>query len=257
MAGRIWGDGNFEFKWMEDDFNAMKNQMIEDRKEKNEKMLSKEPFVSGARVNKGKHEQTFADELASFLNIDEQYEHMTLQAAKIKWIRECNILAGDFKPSTLGRSTADANRMSLPDMVRYISRKLSNDWEDSIFAITTNPEDFIEIKWKAETIESAEGLHAYMNVFVQTDAHIGQYKLRKVVQNWDIVDEEGNIYYQLAPPWVRLRVTDTYYTLFPDKIPRFSTTMSHHENFSTDSRSPRKPTMYSLKESEIDFNKTS
>jgi len=56
MAGRIWGDGNFEFKWMEDDFNAMKNQMIEDRKEKNEKMLSKEPFVSGARVNKGKHE---------------------------------------------------------------------------------------------------------------------------------------------------------------------------------------------------------
>ena len=80
-------------------------------------------------------------------------------------------------------------------MVRYLSRKLSNDWEDSIFAITTNPEDFIEIKWKAETIESAEGLHAYMNVLFQTDAHIGQYKLRKVVQNWEIVDEEGNIYY--------------------------------------------------------------
>jgi len=156
----------------------------------------------------------------------------------------------------LGRNTADANRSHLPDMVRYLSRKLSTDWEDSIFAITTNPEDFIEIKWKAETIESAEGLHAYMNVLVQTDTHVGQFKLRKVVQNWDIVDEEGNIYYQLAPPWVRLRVTDAYYTLFPDKIPRFSTTMSHRENFSTDSRSPRKPTMYSLKESEVDFNRT-
>lgn len=106
---------------------------------------------------------------------------MTLQTAKIKWINECNILAGDFKPCLASKSTADTNRSHLPDMVRYLSKKLQHDWEDSIFAITTNPEDFIEIKFKTNTIESAEGLHAYMNVLLSTDVHVGKFKLRKVV----------------------------------------------------------------------------
>ena len=78
MAGRIWGDGKFEFQWMEDDYNAMKIQNAEERKDKYAKMLSPAPLIAGPRINKGKNEATFNDELATFLNIDEQYEHMTM-----------------------------------------------------------------------------------------------------------------------------------------------------------------------------------
>jgi hypothetical protein len=170
---------------------------------------------------------------------------MTLQTAKIKWINDCKILAGDFKPSTAARSTSKVNRSLLPDIVQYLSKKLSEDWEDTIFAITTNPEDLVEIKFKSDTVESVEGLHAYMNVLMANDDHVNEYKLRKVVQNWDLTDAEGNIYYQIAPPWVRIRVTDAYYTLFPDRIPRHSTNLTQAGFGST---SPRMPTMYSLRE---------
>lgn len=58
---------------MADDFNAMKEKIIEERKEKEMKknVISNAPFVSGSTINKGKNEAAFADEIASFLAIDE------------------------------------------------------------------------------------------------------------------------------------------------------------------------------------------
>ena len=44
-----------------------------------------------------------------------------------------------------------------------IKRNLLADWSDISFIIGTNPEDYIEIRFDIESLDSTKGLHAYMN----------------------------------------------------------------------------------------------
>ena len=46
-----------------------------------------------------------------------------------------------------------------------------------------------------------------MNNFVSSNSVIRKYGLRRVPHYWNYV-ENGNIFYMLAPPWVRTRVND-------------------------------------------------
>ena len=48
----------------------------------------------------------------------------------------------------------------------YIKRRLLADWTDINFIIGTNPEDYIEVRFTASSMDAPSGLKAYMNTLV-------------------------------------------------------------------------------------------
>ena len=51
-----------------------------------------------------------------------------------------------------------------------VSKKLLlSDWNDVNFVIGTNPNDQIEIKFDMQTVDTLQGLHAYMNTMLNTN----------------------------------------------------------------------------------------
>ena len=44
-----------------------------------------------------------------------------------------------------------------------LKRNLLADWSDINFVIGTNPEDFIEMRFDSQSLDSPKGLHAYLN----------------------------------------------------------------------------------------------
>ena len=68
-----------------------------------------------------------------------------------------------------------------------------------------NPNDFIEIKFDLTTIDTLQGLHAYMNTLLYNNEEVMRFCLRKISHYWGF-KESNYIYYMLAPPWVRVVV---------------------------------------------------
>lgn len=66
-------------------------------------------------------------------------------------------------------------RANLPEAVGVIKRSLLADWSDINFIIGTNPEDYIEMRFDAFTLDSPKGLHAYMNNIVNSNEMLVKY----------------------------------------------------------------------------------
>jgi hypothetical protein len=77
------------------------------------------------------------------------------------------------------------------DMVETMKKMLLSDWNDVNFVIGSklysyissyiaNPNDFIEIKFDLTTIDTLQGLHAYMNTLINSNDEIIKFCLRKV-----------------------------------------------------------------------------
>ena len=63
------------------------------------------------------------------------------------------------------------------------------------------------MKFDLTTIDTLQGLHAYMNTLLTANEDIMSFCLRKVTHFWGF--KEGNyVYYMVAPPWVRSLVND-------------------------------------------------
>lgn len=100
--------------------------------------------------------------------------------------------------------------------MEVLKRLLLSDWNDvnfvigsktpyiDIFAIA-NPNDFIEMKFDLATIDTIQGLHAYMNTMMTANHEVMQYCLRKVTHFWGF-KEANYVYYMVAPPWVKTLV---------------------------------------------------
>ena len=73
-----------------------------------------------------------------------------------------------------------------------------------------NPNDFIEIKFDLTTIDTLQGLHAYMNTLINSNDEIIRFCLRKVSSFWGY-KENNFVYYMLSPPWVKLYVVLTIF----------------------------------------------
>ena len=98
------------------------------------------------------------------------------------------------------------NKQHLPEVIGYIKRNLLTDWSDISFVIGTNPEDFIEMRFETDSLDSPKGLHTYLNNMVNGNDIVLKYQLRRVVQCWNFTSENGKqIYFMLAPPWVKIR----------------------------------------------------
>jgi hypothetical protein len=58
------------------------------------------------------------------------------------------------------------------------------DWAEVNFIIGTNPDSFIEIKFDMKSIDTENGLKAYMNTLIKSHDVISQFNLRRVVKFW-------------------------------------------------------------------------
>jgi len=67
------------------------------------------------------------------------------------------------------------NKQHLPEIVGLIKRYLLSDWSDINFVIGTNPEDFIEMRFDAQSLDSPKGLHAYLNNLVNLNEMMLKY----------------------------------------------------------------------------------
>jgi hypothetical protein len=98
------------------------------------------------------------------------------------------------------------NKQHLPEVVGFIKRNILTDWSDISFVIGTNPEDYIEMRFEVDSLDSPKGLHTYLNNMVNANEFMLRFQLRRVVQYWNLSSENGkHLYFMLAPPWVKIR----------------------------------------------------
>lgn len=118
----------------------------------------------------------------------------------------------------------------LPAIVRVLQQRLDADWSGCTVVVTANDQDLVQVAFYEATLDSERGAMAYMNVLIRQDLCCEQLGLRKVPQLWgrkrDFTEElrdvgEDNdepatwVVFMLAPSWVKMRVTDAVYTLYP------------------------------------------
>ena len=155
--------------------------------------------VSPFDASSGSHPMT------SFLYSDDPYESTKLEVMKYRWIEDSKILYGNFKPAHCDQSLKQVNKQHLPEVVGFIKRNLLRDWSDISFVIGTNPEDLIEMRFETESLDSPAGLHTYLNNMISCNDFVVKYQLRRVVRYWNHYSESGSqIYFMLAPPWVKI-----------------------------------------------------
>ena len=131
---------------------------------------------------------------------------------KSRWIEEAKLLYGDFCPAGATKPISTISRSTLGDIVNVIKKLLLSDWNDVNFVIGTNPQDFVEVKFDIETVDSLQGLHSYMNTLVNTNDDLIRYQMRKVSFYWGF-HENGFVYYMFAPPWIKLVVVSLFFCL--------------------------------------------
>jgi len=107
-----------------------------------------------------------------FLTIDDPYEATKDERLRAKWIEEAKLLYGEFKPSGLQKPLETVTKSRLEDIVESLKLLLLSDWNDVNFVIGTNPNDQIEIKFDIQTVDTLQGLHAYMNTMLNTNGEV-------------------------------------------------------------------------------------
>ena len=83
-------------------------------------------------------------------------------------------------PAHNSQAMKSVNKQHLPEIVGMLKRNLLADWSDINFVIGTNPEDFIEMRFDAKSLDSPKGLHAYLNNQVNLNEFLLKYQLRRV-----------------------------------------------------------------------------
>lgn len=138
--------------------------------------------------NIGKDEMT----TFTFLSQDDPYDSTKDEILRNKWIEEAKMLYGEFKPSGKNKPIEQITKSWLMEMVDIIKKMLLNDWNDVNFVIGSkkfkkiiiytiaNPQDMIEIKFDLSSLDSLQGLHAYMTTLINSNSEILRYCLRKV-----------------------------------------------------------------------------
>jgi hypothetical protein len=208
-------DGGYfsKFEWQPESYDDYIDKEKKEREHSSkiiEKLHGKNKFLAGRSNAPLKHEGQFgpADEhVYPFFIESDPYEATIEEVLKNKWMEEAKKLHGEFVTLSKEPLISKANRNALGDMVAYIKKTILADWQDINFVIGTNPEEMIEIKFDGKTIDTTQGLHAYMNTLLNNNQEILKFDLRRVIHYWGY-KEAPYIYYVLAPSWVKLKIND-------------------------------------------------
>lgn len=173
------GGGYFsKFDWKPDPYGNFLEKQWEENHEKRMKMEEahgRNPFVSMPKIPvQLKHISPFdascgGGPMLSFLFSDDPYESTKLEVMKARWVEDSKILYGSFKPSHFDKALKLVNKQHLPEVVGFIKRNILTDWSDISFVIGTNPEDYIEMRFEVDSLDSPKGLHTYLNNMVNAN----------------------------------------------------------------------------------------
>ena len=135
-----------------------------------------------------------------------------------KWLENSKIVAGHWKPiNENDRLTGEKpTPAALDDIIHEFVRLLRSDWADSDFTISIRDEHIV-VAFLLETVDSDEGLLAYMNILCRCNEMLNKHKLKKVVEQWNVRPGDGRVYFVFRPPWIVRAPTDTYYHLYPSE----------------------------------------
>ena len=62
------------------------------------------------------------------------------------------------------------------------------------------------MRFEVDSLDSPAGLRTYLNNLVNSNEFVLKYQLRRVSQYWNLFNESGKqVYFMLAPPWVKVR----------------------------------------------------
>ena len=164
---------------MPDEYGRGDDEGRRDMIDKKIKETNTHPFPFNANQNKRllKHEYPFQDNknekfVYGFLCLGDPYEATKDERLRAKWIEEAKLLYGEFRPSGPQKPLSVVAKSRLEDIVETLKKLLLSDWNDVNFVIGTNPNDQLEIKFDLQTVDTIQGLHAYMNTMLNTNDEV-------------------------------------------------------------------------------------
>ncbi|KAG2498356.1 hypothetical protein HYH03_003615 [Edaphochlamys debaryana] len=123
-----------------------------------------------------------------------------------------------FVPPGTGKVVGEPpTRAAAVHMMKRLKRVLEADWDGSMISIFENEQDCWVVCFQLATVDSPEGLAAYMNVFVRTNPVATEFRLAKVIEFWGAMPGDGCAYYVLRPPWVVPDRLETFFKLHPEE----------------------------------------
>ena len=99
------------------------------------------------------------------------------------------------------------------DMLAAVKRWISSDWQGSTMDVYCNEQDLWVVRCVLDTVDSIEGLHAYMNVFVRCNQLACEYGVTKVRRTADLPNDRG-------PSSAYAAITDRFCRLSPSQYCR-------------------------------------
>lgn len=67
------------------------------------------------------------------------------------------------------KSLSKTTRDDLPKIAEFIKNALYESWDKTSFMIGTTPNDYIEIRIKASTVDSPQALKVFLNNLISTN----------------------------------------------------------------------------------------
>ena len=96
-------------------------------------------------------------------------------------------------------STEMPNCQQLPHTADALRKKTHDDWESYNFLVCATDDEHVVIRFEMATLESEPGLVSYMNVFSRTSSIVSEWRLKKVVEDWNITPGDGHLSSPRAP----------------------------------------------------------
>jgi hypothetical protein len=90
------------------------------------------------------------------------------------------ITAGPFVQPGVQKLPLQPTRALQQDMLAAVKRWIGSDWQGSTMDVYCNEQDLWVVRFALDTVDSLEGLHAYMNVFVRCSQLACEYGVTKV-----------------------------------------------------------------------------
>jgi len=167
-------------------------------------------MVPGGAGRRMKHEDLFGDSDYRFPHLGGEFSQADLDELGESWIQDSFILGErDFLPAgTAGLAGVPGagsrpTPQALPEALAVIKGIVAEDWEGTAFDLLLDREGCIVVRFDLATVDSREGLGAYMNVLLKSNALLSRFLLARVPEYWNKERVPGSVDFTMRPPWVR------------------------------------------------------
>lgn len=244
-----WGRGcQPEYEYMKDEYDRRFNAEREERQRSIEKRICKDNWRCVSQEARLKHEAMIPGEIERYPYIGgDQSKELRPSTYYLRSgmtsIQEWNAERCERAPTERIQSTfltgkgsgleddSRTSRMTLPNVVSHLQKRVDADWEGSKVVVITTEQDLVQVAFQTDTVDSERGMMAYMNILSKDVEFIGSAGLRKVSSVWgtqrefptddnDSASTAKKVWslFVFAPKWVHLRLTDPTRVVAPKDL---------------------------------------